>query len=135
MKALYKHDCETCAYLGTYNDCDLYYCPVGDLRGPPTVIARASSEPRDYESGIALARFLVCADVGFEAFATDGRLALLSALRVAYLIARDAGLATDPAVTVSVALELRKTSSAAHDNQRETTIKSRKNRKNTVKRG
>lgn len=74
----YTHDCEKCEYLGTYNDHDLYHCnKMGRL---PTVIARRSSEPSDYLSGMSIA-----------ARVRSGQTDLLP-LRVAYLIAEDLGL-------------------------------------------
>lgn len=45
----YKHDCETCAFLGHYNEYDLYYCSQG---GTPTVIARYGDEGPEYTSGM-----------------------------------------------------------------------------------
>ena len=54
----YSHDCDSCVFLGMHswedNVYDLYTCKQG--RHWPTVIARASSDPRDYQSGIALAK-------------------------------------------------------------------------------
>jgi hypothetical protein len=45
---LYKHDCEYCKFLGTYEDTkDLYICPE-----QVTVICRYSSDGPDYSSGI-----------------------------------------------------------------------------------
>lgn len=50
----FEHDCKECVFLGRYDDngdhYDLYYC---DKSNPiPTVIARASSQPSDYISGL-----------------------------------------------------------------------------------
>ncbi len=47
----FTHDCDSCTFLGTYEEHDLYFCPR-----EPTVIARASSEGPDYCSGIVSAR-------------------------------------------------------------------------------
>lgn len=53
----YEHDCSECVYLGDAEFggqlFDLYFC----TQRPPlvTVIARRSSDPHDYTSGIALA--------------------------------------------------------------------------------
>ena len=60
----YKHDCDACAFLGTYLDTlggvkgpqhadsyDLYYCH-GENTRLPTVIARYSSRGPDYLSGL-----------------------------------------------------------------------------------
>lgn len=56
---LYEHDCSHCTFLGTGEYAgrafDLYHCKQGHL--VPTVIARASSSPHDYMSGMALAMF------------------------------------------------------------------------------
>lgn len=57
MKPRYKHDCEGCVYLSTWDDeheetYDLYYCNQGSL---PTVIARFGHDGPDYVSGIFFA--------------------------------------------------------------------------------
>jgi hypothetical protein len=53
----YEHDCTHCTFLGTgeYSGrlYDLYFCKQGHLT--PTVIARGSSAPHDYSSGLQLA--------------------------------------------------------------------------------
>jgi hypothetical protein len=49
---LFEHDCDTCIFLGIYNNHDLYYHP-GILS---TIIARFSSDGPDYISGIVFAR-------------------------------------------------------------------------------
>ena len=54
FKPLYEHDCEACIYLGAHNSIDLYLCP--HEIGGPTVIARYSSYPPDYTSGMCFAR-------------------------------------------------------------------------------
>ena len=49
---IYKHDCDVCIYLGSYQlilDYDLYLCQASK-----TVIARWGSEGRQYDSGLAL---------------------------------------------------------------------------------
>ena len=49
---IYKHDCDFCIYLGSYQlylDYDLYVCKAGK-----TVIARWGSEGPQYDSGRAL---------------------------------------------------------------------------------
>lgn len=46
----YDHDCSDCIFLGQYEHYDLYFCP-----NEPTIVARYSSEGRDYCSGIAFA--------------------------------------------------------------------------------
>ena len=49
---IYKHDCDICIYLGSYQlviDYDLYLCQASK-----TVIARWGSEVYQYDSGLAL---------------------------------------------------------------------------------
>ena len=49
---IYKHDCDVCIYLGSYQltlDYDLYLCQEYS-----TVIARWGSEGPQYDSGLAL---------------------------------------------------------------------------------
>ena len=49
---IYKHDCDVCIYLGSYQlilDYDLYLCQASK-----TVIARWGSEGPQYVSGLAL---------------------------------------------------------------------------------
>ena len=49
-KMRYSHDCDDCKPLGQFGEADLYYC---DQQGiGPTVIARHSSIPSDYSSGL-----------------------------------------------------------------------------------
>jgi hypothetical protein len=54
---LYRHNCSRCVFLGTTEfdgaNYDLYYCAQGHLF--PTIIARGSSDPHNYASGMALA--------------------------------------------------------------------------------
>lgn len=45
----YKHDCDNCVLLGQDERYDFYWCYQG---GVPTVIARASDDESDYESGM-----------------------------------------------------------------------------------
>lgn len=54
--ARYRHDCENdCLYLGPYGEYDLYvHQDSGNYA--ETVIARKSSEPSDYVSGILAAK-------------------------------------------------------------------------------
>ena len=80
----FQHHCETCLYLGTYGAHDLYFCPQGAL---PTVIARFGSEGPEYCSGLASAQAQSLREL--ETVKADPS---FWALRVAYLIARDAGL-------------------------------------------
>lgn len=59
---LYIHDCEYCIYLGSYQNCDLYSC--GE-----SVVARKSSEPRDYDSGsIYNSKFITALVVGSPSY-------------------------------------------------------------------
>lgn len=55
---IYIHDCDHCTFLGTVEfegrEFDLYFCKQGHF--VPTVIARGSSQPHDYTSGIQLAK-------------------------------------------------------------------------------
>lgn len=76
--AHHKHPpCEKCTFLAHYQNCDLYHCTqMGNL---PTVIARLSSEPSDYISGLPVAKEMPVGHV----------------LRVAYRIAKDEGLPTE----------------------------------------
>ena len=49
---IYKHDCDVCIYLGSYqlvHDYDLYVCKAGK-----TLVARWGSEGNQYDSGLAL---------------------------------------------------------------------------------
>ena len=49
IKPLYKHDCNNCTFLGTFNNEDLYFCKQGGHI--PTLIVRYSSDGPDYSSG------------------------------------------------------------------------------------
>ena len=51
---LYKHDCDNCKFLATLNNKDLYVC--ARQKKIDTVIARYSSEPGDYISGLEFAQ-------------------------------------------------------------------------------
>ena len=49
---IYKHDCDVCVFLGSYQrnaDYDLYVCKAGK-----TLVARWGSEGYQYDSGLAL---------------------------------------------------------------------------------
>lgn len=50
---LFDHDCDRCTFLGRFKGSDLYFCNQSSNR--PTVIARHSSDGRDYTSGIVFA--------------------------------------------------------------------------------
>ena len=45
----YTHDCDSCTFLGRFDDLDLYYCPQA---GRPTVIARCGNDGPEYTSGL-----------------------------------------------------------------------------------
>lgn len=51
-KPLFVHDCDTCTFLGTFNNHDLYV-HTSDIH--PTVIARWSSDGPDYISVLVFA--------------------------------------------------------------------------------
>lgn len=51
----FQHDSDCCRFLGHGLGHDLYYCHQHSL---PTVIARHSSVPSDYESGMAAAKLV-----------------------------------------------------------------------------
>lgn len=51
---LYEHDCTNCKFLGTFNNTDLYVC--ASQKKIDTIIARYSSEPGDYVSGLDFAQ-------------------------------------------------------------------------------
>ena len=49
---IYKHDCDVCIFLGSFQlgvDYDLYVCKAGK-----TLVARWGSEGNQYDSGLAL---------------------------------------------------------------------------------
>jgi hypothetical protein len=52
MKRKFKHDCNSCIFLGHVNKNDLYYCKHG-MGNVPTVIARYGSAPGNYKSGMS----------------------------------------------------------------------------------
>jgi hypothetical protein len=79
----FDHDCEVCTFLGTYEKHDLYHCKQAT---GSTVIARHSSDGPDYVSGMVFAKSLT-QDTRADHMDASNR-----ALRVAYLIAKDAGL-------------------------------------------
>jgi hypothetical protein len=83
MKPQFEHDCEDCKFLGSYDGRDLYFCPGGG----PTIIARRSSDPPDYSSGLCFGK------TSLKDMTPDRS---SWALRVAYLLACDQGLITGP---------------------------------------
>lgn len=54
----FEHDCRRCEFLGHVLGHDLYFHPSAptEILAGSTVIARASSEPSDYQSGLKIAR-------------------------------------------------------------------------------
>ena len=50
---LYRHNCQECKYLATFEDKDLYFCKN---HGVPLVKARYSNEEKDVEKGLGLAK-------------------------------------------------------------------------------
>jgi len=56
MKKRYIHDCASCVFLGQYEKVDLYAC-IKDEGDPTidTVVARFSSKPPAYLSGLTFA--------------------------------------------------------------------------------
>lgn len=48
----FQHDCDKCTFLGRHGDNDLYFCGQEGFTSNPTVIARYSSEPSHYQSGL-----------------------------------------------------------------------------------
>jgi hypothetical protein len=71
----FEHDCTRCQFLGHYDGADLYFCD-----GEPTIIARFSSEGHNYRSGLIFG------------YRHDLKERPGDHLRVAYLLAKDAGL-------------------------------------------
>lgn len=88
-KPVFKHDCLSCQYLGTYDGRDLYYCS-GLSDTYPTVVARWGNLDGNYASGIGLAERMRLEPIPGQ---THNRLPPdARALRVAYLIAKDLNL-------------------------------------------
>jgi len=79
----FEHDCDVCKFLGHYQGYDLYICP----NGTKTVIARASSVPSNYSSGMTFAMTSLKERIEDGRTLDEGVLAL----RVARLIAIDLG--------------------------------------------
>lgn len=85
----FQHDCTACIFLGHFEDHDLYYCDR-----EPTVIARFGDDGPQYGSGLAFANHPL-SDLDEACGPGSGRLTRL--LRVAWLLAKDAGVvSTDP---------------------------------------
>jgi hypothetical protein len=57
LPAFGSRHCSSCVFLAHYDKADLYFCPQPGV-GVPTVIARMSTEPSDYQSGISVATAL-----------------------------------------------------------------------------
>lgn len=56
----YKHDCESCTFLGRHGDADLYFADhggatLGYIPSNATVISRWGDEPSNYSSGLIAA--------------------------------------------------------------------------------
>jgi hypothetical protein len=77
-KPLYKHVCETCLFLGTFNKKDLYVCSHRE-KLIDTLIARHSDEDSNYSSGL---EFALCYDT-FGVLNSDACQALFVALQLA----------------------------------------------------
>jgi hypothetical protein len=75
----YTHDCDTCQYLGEYEEFDLYYCPRAN-RG--SVIARYGNGGPEYAS--SMVRLLTDEDQAFLKANPDYRAgqAMLKALEL-----------------------------------------------------
>lgn len=52
-KPKFKHDCESCVFLGRFEGADLYYCAG---QRTETIVARFSSEGADYTSGLCFGK-------------------------------------------------------------------------------
>lgn len=50
----YQHDCDTCLFLGRFENYDLYYHPGSDWN--ETLVARYGNDPEDYVSGLTPSR-------------------------------------------------------------------------------
>lgn len=76
---VFAHDCPACVFLGRYESHDLYFCgKVGDPLA--TIIARFGNDGPEYCSGL---------DFGIR---PNPQTTFARTMRVAYLIAADAGL-------------------------------------------
>lgn len=92
MKPRHEHDCERCTFLGCYGDADLYHCAKGV---GPTVIARYGAEA-DYASAPVWMRETRPEPQPLPGQPGWPELEQMAALRVAYLLAIDAGLPVEP---------------------------------------
>lgn len=61
----YKHDCDKCTFLGTFEEYDLYFCG----EGRPTVIARFGHDGPSYYSGLTFAE----PDINYPLFVAKQR--------------------------------------------------------------
>lgn len=61
----FLHDCNDCVFLGHMLDSDMYFCDMGNNEGY-TVIARKSSVPEDYISGLEMAPYVPELDVALS---------------------------------------------------------------------
>lgn len=90
MTPRHTHDCERCTFLGCYGESDLYHC-ASSMAGP-TVIARFGPEG-DYASAMTWAPST--RPIPQPLPSSDGYNEHMAALRVALLLAIDAGLPID----------------------------------------
>jgi hypothetical protein len=91
-KPNYQHDCDTCIFLGTYNNHDLYFCNPCGTYVSCTVIARYGNEPHEYKSGLKFGTWRLTKLV--PRMYEDGSLDFdyernVNVLRIAYMIAKD----------------------------------------------
>ena len=58
IKPIHKHDCPKCTHLGSSDTVDYYHCKQDHRKFSGTLIARYSSEPSDYSSGMGFYNFI-----------------------------------------------------------------------------
>jgi len=76
---VHAHDCPKCTHLGSTKTVDYYHCKQGDSKFSATLIARYSSEPSDYSSGMGFYSFTYHINVAGN-LALDQRLTTLKEL-------------------------------------------------------
>jgi len=79
VKPIHAHDCPECTHLGSSYTVDYYHCKQGDRKFSATLIARYSSEPSDYSSGMGFYNFTYHINVAGN-LALDQRLTTLEEL-------------------------------------------------------
>jgi len=92
---LHKHDCDACQFLGNYNGHDLYICNPTGKRDACTIIARWGSDGPEYRSGLEFGTWELTRVIPMmtpDGGTTTDYEPEVRVLRVAYLIAEDAGL-------------------------------------------